>query len=143
MNSEGQVVEIDDVDVNATWAALETNPLAQLIDVRTQAEWAFTGYPTLESIGKKVIFVEWQSFPGKVANLNFAQQVIAELGARGATVNDDLYFLCRTGVRSLKAARALKILGYAACHNVAKGFEGALDGAKHHRQFRLPGLHYS
>lgn len=34
-----------------------------LIDVRTQAEWAYVGVPDISTLGKAALFLEWQSFP--------------------------------------------------------------------------------
>jgi len=123
-----QDIEVFDVDVVATMRALEEKDNAQLIDVRTTAEWAFVGYPSLEQVGKSVIFIEWQSFPDKTANTGFAPQLVAQLEARNVGMDGELYFLCRTGVRSLHAAREMKSLGYMSSFNVAMGFEGSLDG---------------
>ena len=39
-----------------------------------------------------------------------------------------LLFLCRSGVRSAAAAKAMTAAGYATCLNVSDGFEGPLDG---------------
>jgi len=130
MNEETEIV-IEEVDVCQTWRALEAKPSAQMIDVRSKAEWAFVGYPALESIGKSIIFLEWQTFPGNAKNMLFSHRLIEELDARGLGMETELYFLCRTGVRSLKAAREMKQLGYSACFNIAKGFEGKLGDDKH------------
>ena len=124
-----QDIEIIDVDVAEAMRALEGKPDAQLIDVRTTAEWAFVGYPQLETIGKAVIFVEWQSFPDKANNAGFVPQVVAQLEARNVGMNAELYFICRTGVRSLHAAREMNSVGYLASFNVAKGFEGSQNDA--------------
>lgn len=129
--SEDDSVVVEDIDVIATWEALTSKPSAQLIDVRTKAEWAFVGYPSLDRLRKSVIFIEWQSFPGKALNMRFSAELISELNARGAGSDAELYFLCRSGVRSLHAAKEMKQLGYVNCFNVAKGFEGSLDGDKH------------
>jgi rhodanese-related sulfurtransferase len=56
----------------------------------------------------------------------FADRLARELGALG----DDLFF-CRSGSRSLAAAKAMAAAGYRACHNVAGGFEGPLDDERH------------
>jgi len=45
--------------------------------------------------------------------------------------SDDLFFICRSGSRSLAAAKAMAAAGYRACHNVAGGFEGPLDDERH------------
>jgi rhodanese-related sulfurtransferase len=42
-----------------------------------------------------------------------------------------LLMLCRSGVRSAAAARAMTAAGYRLCFNVAGGFEGGLDDAGH------------
>ncbi len=42
---------VDNVDVEATWQALESRARSQLIDVRTRAEWTYVGIPDLGSTG--------------------------------------------------------------------------------------------
>lgn len=113
-----------DVDVGEVWERLAAEPSAQLIDVRTQAEWAFVGVPDLTAIGKQVLMVEWMRFPDNQRNPSFADQIALALDAVGADQDADLYFICRSGVRSLAAAQAMVTVGYRACHNVASGFEG-------------------
>jgi rhodanese-related sulfurtransferase len=54
-----------------------------------------------------------------------------ELKALGVQLDDDLFFICRSGSRSLAAAKAMAAIGYRACHNVAPGFEGPLDDERH------------
>jgi rhodanese-related sulfurtransferase len=45
---------VDAVDVETTWESLVSRPRAQLIDVRTRAEWTYVGIPDLGAIGKRV-----------------------------------------------------------------------------------------
>ena len=45
------------------WKDLKENSDCFLVDCRTSAEWSLIGVPDLDSLGKKVIFVEWQTFP--------------------------------------------------------------------------------
>jgi rhodanese-related sulfurtransferase len=40
-------------------------------------------------------------------------------------------FICRSGQRSRGAAIAMTSAGYQRCYNVAEGFEGSHDGARH------------
>ncbi|HEY8276932.1 MAG TPA: rhodanese-like domain-containing protein [Methyloceanibacter sp.] len=122
---------VDDVDVETTWEALVSRPKSQLIDVRTRAEWTYVGLPDLGSIGKRPILVEWQTFPDQAIDFRFAERLVGELKALGVEKGDDLYFICRSGGRSLAAAEAMAELGYQACHNVAGGFEGPLDDDRH------------
>ena len=118
-----------DLDANGAWALLKQERTAQLIDVRTRAEWAFVGLPDLSSVGRAALCVEWQSFPSMGANTSFTAEVLAELG--GAPKDTPLLFLCRSGARSRAAAIAMTQAGFTRAYNVAGGFEGDLDGEKH------------
>jgi len=120
-----------DVSAAEAWEGLAGEPQAMLIDVRTKAEWAYVGIPNLSAIGKDVLLVEWQSYPAMAVNTDFAEVLAAELERRSVGRETALYFLCRSGVRSLAAAKAMAEAGYDRCFNVAGGFEGPLDGARH------------
>ena len=122
---------VDAVDVEATWQRLASRPSSQLIDVRTRAEWAYVGLPDLGPIGKRAVLVEWQTFPDQAVDPRFAERLAGELRALGVQLDDDLFFICRSGSRSLAAAKAMAAAGYPACHNVAGGFEGPLDDERH------------
>jgi rhodanese-related sulfurtransferase len=122
---------VDAVDVETTWQSLVSRPGAQLIDVRTRAEWTYVGIPDLGAIGKRAILVEWQTFPDQTVDPRFVERLAGELKVLGAQLNDDLFFICRSGGRSLAAAKAMAEAGYRACHNVAGGFEGPLDDERH------------
>ena len=122
---------VDNVDVGATWEGLASRPRSQLIDVRTRAEWTYVGLPDLGSIGKRTVLVEWQTFPDQAVDPRFVERLAGELKALGVQKDDDLFFICRSGGRSLAAAKAMAELGYHACHNVAGGFEGPLDDGRH------------
>jgi len=122
---------VDDVDVETTWQGLVSRPKSQLIDVRTRAEWTYVGLPDLGSIGKRPVLVEWQTFPDQAVDPRFIERLAGELKALGVEKDDELFFICRSGGRSLAAAKAMAELGYSACHNVAGGFEGPLDDDRH------------
>lgn len=122
---------VDDVPVRATWDRLKSNPNAVLIDVRTRSEWAFVGLPDLSSLGRSPLLVEWLSFPDNRINADFVGQLSHELAAAGADQSTELFFICRSGGRSRQAAQAMAAKGYRNCHNVAEGFEGPLDAARH------------
>ena len=122
---------VDAVDVEATWQRLASRPGSQLIDVRTRAEWTYVGIPDLGPIGKRAVLVEWQTFPDQTVDPRFVERLAGELKAVGAQLDDDLFFICRSGGRSLSAAKAMAEAGYRACHNVAGGFEGPLDDGRH------------
>lgn len=122
---------VDDVDVGMAWQGLVAAPRAQLVDVRTRAEWTYVGIPDLAAIGKRAVLVEWQTFPDQAVDLRFVERLAGELKALGVQLDDDLFFICRSGSRSLAAAEAMAEAGYRACHNIAGGFEGSLDQLRH------------
>jgi rhodanese-related sulfurtransferase len=124
-------VHICDVPVTETWAKLNADPKAVLIDVRTQAEWAFVGVPDLAPLGRRVVMMEWQSFPDSRVDAQFADRLAATLAASGTGKDDALYFICRSGGRSRMAAEAMAAAGFRHCSNVAEGFEGPLDPSRH------------
>ena len=124
-------VQIDSVSVEQTWGRLKRDANSVLIDVRTGAEWAYVGLPDLSSIGKRPVLVEWQGFPDNRVNQAFVSRVDEALSAIGANKDSELFFICRSGSRSLSAARAMAAAGYSRCRNVADGFEGPLDPNRH------------
>ncbi|MGE0698595.1 MAG: rhodanese-like domain-containing protein [Hyphomicrobiaceae bacterium] len=130
MTSEALQV-VKDVPVSAAWQRLVEQPAAVLIDVRTRAEWAYVGIADLASIGKELVLVEWQGFPDNRRNPAFVAELGQRLDALGVGRDSELYFICRSGARSRLAAEAMQAAGYARCFNVAEGFEGPLDGARH------------
>jgi rhodanese-related sulfurtransferase len=130
-SSVGGDVQIDSISVEEAWTRLKQDAGSVLVDVRTSAEWTFVGQPDLSSIGKRPVLVEWQDFPGNRVNQAFVDRVTEALTAIGANKDSELLFLCRSGGRSLSAARAMTAAGYVRCRNVADGFEGPLDPNRH------------
>jgi rhodanese-related sulfurtransferase len=122
---------VDDVYADAVWERLKTVSKSVLIDVRTRAEWAFVGLPDLSALGKRVVTVEWQTFPENSVDPDFTQRLKAALAGAGVDADAELYFICRSGGRSRMAAESMAALGYQHCHNVADGFEGPLDASRH------------
>ena len=120
-----------DVDPAEAWASLEADPRAILVDVRTRAEWSFVGLPTLASLGKQPITLEWQSFPAMSVNPDFATVLDEALSKAGFDHDTKILFLCRSGHRSRLAAEAMTAIGWTRCFNIAEGFEGGLDGEGH------------
>ncbi len=118
---------VDDVSPKQAWAALLADRHAQLVDVRTDAEWQYVGLPDLRGAGKQAVLVSWQYFPSGNVNTSF----VDELRDAGIEPDQALYFLCRSGVRSLSAAQAARAAGFATVFNVAEGFEGHQDGQGH------------
>ena len=120
-----------DLLANDAYKLLASEPGATLIDVRTQPEWVYVGAPDLRSLGKSVLFLEWQTFPSMAVDPQFAQRLGAMLESAGAPGGAPLLFLCRSGGRSRQAAIAMTAAGRGPCFSVADGFEGQLDSAGH------------
>ena len=91
-----------DVTPAEAWSALTDNSRAVLVDVRTRAEWSYVGVPDLGAVGKALIRIEWQTYPDGSVNTGFTGQ----LKAAGVAKDQPVYFLCRSGVRSIAAAEA-------------------------------------
>src|SRR5215469_197230 len=117
-----------DLSVQDSWALLQSDPRAQLFDVRTQAEWNFVGVPDLAGLGRETRLLEWQTFPSMQINPDFVKDATQ---VAGGDKDAPLLFLCRSGARSRSAAIALTQAGYRRAYNVAGGFEGDLDGERH------------
>jgi len=118
---------VENVPPGRVWEALRTEPQAQLVDVRTDAEWNFVGLPDLASAGKQVVPIQWQVYPTMQRNAGFADQ----LKEAGFTPEHHIYFICRSGQRSYDAAEAAQAAGFPHSYNVADGFEGAVDAQGH------------
>ena len=105
---------------------------AMLIDIRTDAERAWVGFvPGAATLA-------WKQWPGMVMNTAFDEGIQAS-----AQSGKKLVLLCRSGVRSIAAARRATELGLEA-YNILEGFEGDPDehGQRGHtggwRYWRLP-----
>jgi rhodanese-related sulfurtransferase len=118
---------VQDVTPTQAWDALIGDPDAQLVDVRTDAEWQYVGIPDLRRAGKQAVLVSWQYFPSGNVNAAFVE----ELRDAGVRPDQKVYFLCRSGVRSMAAAQAAQAEGYAQVYNLAQGFEGPHDAEGH------------
>ena len=99
-----------------------------LVDVRTQAEWAFVGVPDIAETGQPLVLAEWARFPTGAPNPNFVNEVVSSVDTADPS---RVFFICRSGQRSMAAAhavaQALAEKGKIAhCTNVAEGFEGPL-----------------
>ena len=109
------------------WDALVSQKEARLVDVRTNAEWAYVGLPDLAAAGKQPVLIPWQVFPTMGVNGDF----VSQMHKAGLTPEHHIYFLCRSGVRSVAAAQAANAAGFPHAINVVDGFEGPPDGDGH------------
>lgn len=116
-----------------TWEALQNAEDAVLVDVRTRPEWAYIGIVDPEALGRKPILIEWLRYPDMSVNPAFATELLDQLNGQ---VPPKIYFICRSGVRSLAAACTVaEVFGaqgfQTECVNVLEGFEGDLDSDRH------------
>jgi rhodanese-related sulfurtransferase len=118
---------VENVPPAQVWQALQKDPQAQLVDVRTDADTTYVGLTDLAAAGKQPVLIPWQIFPKMEVNTGFVEQ----LRQAGFTPEHHIYFLCRSGVRSLAAAQAAQAAGFPNVFNVADGFEGNPDGEGH------------
>ena len=105
---------------------LKNNSSAVLIDVRSEIEYLFVGHP----VGS--IHVPWNDGPDWAINPDFVAHV-----KKIANENRSVLLICRSGVRSLEAGKALEEAGFKEIYNVLHGFEGDLDES--HRRSSLNG----
>ena len=90
--------------------------LAVLVDVRTDAEREWVGFVP------GAVPVAWKQWPGMALNPAF------DTGVQAAVADGrKLLLLCRSGVRSVAAAKRATELGLEA-YNILEGFEGDPDG---------------
>lgn len=112
---------INDLNPRQTWDYMQQHPNAVMIDVRTKMEHGFVGHPS------GAVSIPWKEFPDWLVNENFVEQV-RQIAPDPET---PLFFLCRSGQRSLDAAKAMQDAGYKNLFNITEGFEGPLDDHKH------------
>ncbi len=104
-----------------TMERLNSLDKAVLLDVRTMPEWNYVGVPAVQ----RLLTVEWQTFPTGEINHNF----VAQVEQAGVPKDAEVYALCRSGVRSIAAAKALTAAGFTDVYNVLEGFEGDKDAS--------------
>lgn len=112
---------IEDLVPQQAWEVLQSTAGAVLVDVRSKVEHAFVGHPP------GAIHIAWKEAPNWQVN----NQFVAEVKKVVTSANVPILLLCRSGQRSLDAAKALENAGYQHLINIVDGFEGPLDENKH------------
>ena len=103
-----------DIAPALAWQGLQSGK-AVLVDVRTDAEREWVGFVP------GAVPVAWKQWPGMDLNAGFDDALKAAVPAGTRVV-----LLCRSGVRSVAAARRATELGLDA-YNILEGFEGDAD----------------
>ena len=104
---------------------------AVLVDVRSDAEREWVGFVP------GAVALEWKHWPGMEVDPQFGDKVRAAVPPGKKAV-----LLCRSGVRSIAAARRATEMGIEA-YNILEGFEGQPDAQGHRGRtdgWRLRGL---
>lgn len=104
------------------WVLFEAGQ-ALLVDVRSRAERQFVGRVPGAAAAA------WAEGLALERNPDFAEELERALASAGVGPRESvpLLLLCRSGVRSIRAAEAATAAGHPAVFNVLEGFEGALD----------------
>ena len=92
---------------------------AVVVDIRSDAEREWVGYVP------GAVAVPWKQWPGMVPNPAFDDGIRA-----AGEGKQKLVLLCRSGVRSIAAAKRATDLGFEA-YNILEGFEGNPDDQGH------------
>jgi rhodanese-related sulfurtransferase len=104
------------------WALVQGNPDALFVDVRMEIEALYVGRPP------GVRMIPWYEYPSLTPEPDkFVQAVALEAGRKDRPV----VLICRSGVRTVAAGRALEQAGFSDVVNVLHGFEGELDERFH------------
>jgi glyoxylase-like metal-dependent hydrolase (beta-lactamase superfamily II)/rhodanese-related sulfurtransferase len=103
-----------DISASLAWDWWQAGE-AVLVDVRTDAEREWVGFVP------GAVAVAWKQWPGMAMNADFDNAL------RAAAGDKKVLLLCRSGVRSIAAAKRATELGLQA-YNILEGFEGDPDG---------------
>ena len=101
---------------------------AVLVDIRTDAERAWVGFIP------GAVDLAWKQWPGMVANAAYDGGIVAAVPKDKKVV-----LLCRSGLRSIPAAKRATELGLEA-YNIMEGFEGDPNSEAHRN--RVAGWRY-
>ena len=107
-----------DVSAQLAWQWVQAGE-AVLVDVRTDAEREWVGFVPGATP------VAWKQWPGMAMNAGFDEAI-----RQAADGGRKLVLLCRSGVRSVAAAKRATELGLQA-YNILEGFEGDPDTDAH------------
>jgi glyoxylase-like metal-dependent hydrolase (beta-lactamase superfamily II)/rhodanese-related sulfurtransferase len=116
-----------DISPQLAWAWVQAGE-AVLVDVRSDAEREWVGFVPGAAA------VAWKQWPGMVPNPQFDEQL-----RQAVPPGKKALMLCRSGARSMAAARRASELGLQA-YNILEGFEG--DPDEHAHRGRKGGWRY-
>jgi len=106
---------------------LQNNSNATLVDIRSSIEYLFVGHP----VG--AVHIAWIDDPDWAINPNFVDEITQAVGKKEAknSLDNPLVLICRSGVRTLIAAKVLIESGFTQIIHINEGFEGDRDDNFH------------
>ena len=99
---------IQNISSRECFEKLSKEDNSHLVDVRTKPEWFYIGVPNLELLQKKTVCVAWQTYPDMKINVNFESEILDSRIKK----QDSIFLICRSGHRSLDAAKFLTSRGF-------------------------------
>jgi len=109
----------------------QADPSVLLVDIRSNAEVAFLGMPTVADANVPYMqlseTLEWDDKRSTLkldSNPRFAQAIAGLIDERGYSRDRPLILICRSGKRSARAAGLLAELGYTRVYSIVDGYEG-------------------
>ena len=113
--AQGAMGYAGDITPEQAWAWVQSGQ-AVLIDVRSDAEREWVGFVP------GAVPLAWKQWPGMLPNPQFDAGILTAAAGKMALL------LCRSGVRSIAAAKRATELGVQA-YNILEGFEGDPDAS--------------
>ncbi|NBP31482.1 MAG: hypothetical protein EBV18_03565 [Proteobacteria bacterium] len=113
---------------------LNNNSNSVVLDVRTEEEWNSVGKPDAESLNSKTFFISLLLGPNRQKNENFVKEFLEKKVPK----KDNILVICRSGVRSMAAAKLLQQQGYKNLINISDGFEGNPATGEGWKKSKLP-----
>lgn len=102
---------------------LQNNSNASLIDIRSSMEFLFVGHP----VG--AIHIAWIDEPDWSINPDFVNETMQTASKKDTDnpLHNPLILICRSGVRTLQAAKVLIEADFTQIIHIDEGFEGDRD----------------
>ena len=113
---------------------LNNNSNSVVLDVRTEEEWNNIGKPDAEALNSKTFFISLLLGPDRQKNENFVKEFLEKKVPK----KDNILVICRSGVRSMAAAKLLQQQGYKNLINISDGFEGNPATGEGWKKSKLP-----
>ena len=113
---------------------LNNNSNSVVLDVRTEEEWNSVGKPDAEALNSKTFFISLLLGPDRQKNENFVKEFLEKKVPK----KDNILVICRSGVRSMAAAKLLQQQGYKNLINISDGFEGNPATGEGWKKSKLP-----